>query len=319
MESTLSLEHINEASSLIDPVFRDSPQFIHEELGHQLGIQLLVKVECLNPIRSFKGRGAEYFMSRLESFDESLVSASAGNFGQGLAYAARKRGARLTVFASEKANTFKVERMRALGAEVRLVGEDFDEAKEAARESAKHSGSLFVEDGREPAISEGAGTIAVELCRWHDPLDAVLVPVGNGALITGVGRWMKAHSPRTRIIGVGAEGAPAMERSFRSGTCVNTDTVHTIADGVAVRVPVPEAVAEMAHLVDDMVLVDEEKILEAMRVLFLSLGLAVEGAGAVTLAALTLFQDQLAGKSVAILICGGNLTPEDAPRLLCPP
>jgi threonine dehydratase len=210
VDSTLSIERIREAYELIPRIFRDTPQFVCEGLSRELGSRVLCKVECLNLIRSFKGRGASYFLAREGRASEFLVSASAGNFGQGLAYAARECGKRLLVFAALTADPAKVVAMRALGAEVRLVGADFDAAKKKARRFAEQDGLGFIEDGREPAIAEGAGTIALELCQWSEPIDAVIVPVGNGALINGIGRWMRTHAPGCSVIGVCAEGAPAM-------------------------------------------------------------------------------------------------------------
>ena len=212
----ISLDRIAQAATLIDPVFLNSPQFLAESLGAQLGCRLVVKVETANPIRSFKGRGAEYLAAMLAG-QPRLVCASAGNFGQGMAFAARKRGLSLTVFAAVSANPLKIERMRALGAEVRLEGEDFDAAKLAARAFAAEAGARFVEDSRDVETAEGAGTIGIELLRWPEPFDTLLVPLGNGALLAGIARWVKAHHPATQMIGVSASGAPAMERSWRSG------------------------------------------------------------------------------------------------------
>ena len=164
--SSLSLERIAEAARVIDPVFLHSPQFVSGALSERLGPRLLCKVELLNPIRSFKGRGADYFLQRLGSEPRPLVCASAGNFGQGLAYAAARRGRQVTVFAAHTANPLKLERMRRLGAEVRLAGDDFDAAKLAARAYADQTGARFVEDGAEPAIAEGAGSLGAELADW---------------------------------------------------------------------------------------------------------------------------------------------------------
>ena len=208
----LSVDRIAHAVTVIDPVFLDSPQFRAEPIEKQLGCRLVVKVETLNPIRSFKGRGTEYLTSSLHGHPR-LVCATAGNFGQGMAYSARKRGLSLTIFASVTANPLKVERMRALGADVRLTGEDFDAAHLAAAAFAVETGAQLIEDGRDVAIAEGAGTIGVELLRWPEPLDALLVPLGDGALLAGVARWVKTHQPSTQVIGVCASGAPAMERS----------------------------------------------------------------------------------------------------------
>jgi threonine dehydratase len=309
-QSRLLLEHIEEAAQVIDPLFTNTPQFLAESLSDRLGLRLICKVEICNPIRSFKGRGADYFLHKLNGNSRTLVCASAGNFGQGLAFAARKRSLHLTVFASENANPLKLERMRQLGAKVRLQGADFDAAKLAARAFALQEGGHFVEDGLESAISEGAGTIALELCRLPETLDVVLVPLGNGALINGIGRWMKAHSPNTKVIGICASGAPAMERSWRSKRMLTTDAVNTIADGIGVRVPVAQALEDMRGLVDDVLLVDDETILQAMNLLLVELGLVVEPAGAAGVAAAIAHRKRFAAALIATPLCGGNLTVE---------
>src|SRR5207245_6101198 len=169
-----------------------------------------LKVESINPIRSFKGRGTDFLLHRLAGDGTGIVCASAGNFGQGMAYACRKRERTLTVFAARGASPLKVERMRALGAKVELEGDDFDEAKDAAKRHARERGELYVEDGRLGAIAEGAGTIAVELMEDSAPLDAVFVPLGNGSLVHGIGPWLKQLSPTTRVIAVFAQTAPSM-------------------------------------------------------------------------------------------------------------
>ncbi|MFN9204645.1 MAG: threonine/serine dehydratase, partial [Gemmatimonas sp.] len=215
MSHRLSLDQIARASTVIDPVFLDTPQLRAESLEAALGCRLVVKVETLNPIRCFKGRGASFFAEGLPA-GAPVVCASAGNFGQAMAYTCRRRGAGAVIFASVHANPLKVERMRALGADVRLHGADFDAAKlEAKRHAAAH-GLQMVEDGLQPAISEGAGTIAVELLRWPESFDDLVVPLGNGALVTGMGRWMKAHAPATRVVGAAAARPPAQVDSRRS-------------------------------------------------------------------------------------------------------
>jgi threonine dehydratase len=307
----LSPSRIAVAARSIDPVFLHTPQFRCEPLNDLLGCDVTLKVETLNPIRSFKGRGADHFVGRLAANGDvpQLVCASAGNFGQAMAYVCRKHGLPLVVYAARTANALKVERMRALGAEVRLEGDDFDAAKLAARAWADANGALLVEDGREPDISEGAGTIAVELFANGATYDAVLIPLGNGALLNGMARWIRDASPATTIIGVVAEGAPAMLESYRAGAnvaLINHEHTDTIADGIAVRRPIPEAVADMQGLVDEVVKVNDAQILQAMRTLHIHAGLVVEPAGAAGLAAIT---SRFAGKHVATVLCGGNLTP----------
>ncbi len=312
------LEAIREAAGTIDPVFRDSPQFLAEPLGDRSGMHVLCKVETLNPVRSFKGRGCDYLLQQIGHSSGPLVTASAGNFGQGLAYAARARGLPVVVFAAETASPFKVDRMRALGAEVRLLGHDLDAAKQIARAWAEGKGFRFVEDGRDPELVAGAGTIAVELLRWPEPIDAVLVPVGNGALAAGVGTWLKAHAPATSVIGVVARNAPAMLLSWREGRPVATDSAVTIADGIAVREPVPEAVARLAGVVDEIVSVDDAQIVEAMRLAFETVGVVVEPAGAAGLAAALSLRATLQDKLVAVPLCGGNLSQAQVARWLVP-
>lgn len=305
----LTAEGIEAARSRIDPTFLNSAQFVSEPLSAELGFTLTLKFETLNPIGCFKGRGASCFVNSL-SEDTPLVTASAGNFGQGLAYAARARGISLTVFASVNANALKVERMRALGANVMLVGEDFDAAKTAAREFASTQNTCFVEDGKDLAITEGAGTIAPELFERDSRIDAVLIPVGNGALINGIAVWIKSRQPNTKIIGVCAENAPAMALSYAQGKTVTTPTANTIADGIAVREPVPEALDDMAGLVDEMVMVDDETILSAMRTLLAVHSVAAEPAGAAALAAAFRYRDRWTQQRVALPICGANVTPD---------
>ena len=303
---TISVERIAEAHDLIDPVFKDSPQYVCGPISEKLGKRVVLKVETLNPIRSFKGRGTDYLVQVIGPQPRGLVCASAGNFGQGMAHAARKHSIPVVVFAATNANPLKVERMRALGAEVLLEGDDFEGAKQAARRRASETGAMFIEDGALAPIAEGAGTIALELTRIAHPIDAVLVPLGDGALITGVGTWMRSKSPNTRVIGVVADGAPAMDLSWRAGRAISTDGTSTISDGIAVSDPIPESVESMNGNLDDIVRVSDEETIAAMRMLLLDAGLVVEPAGAVGLAA----AKKVGAQRVVVIITGGNLTPD---------
>ena len=290
---------------MIDPVFRGTPQYRAEVLEGPLGCgALTLKIETMNPIGSFKGRGTDFLLTEMGE-RRPLVCASAGNFGQGLAYAGRRHGVRVTVFAAETANPKKIARMRALGAEVRLAGVDFDAAKEAAREYAESSGDRYIEDGREVAIAEGAGSIAVELAKIEE-YSELLVPVGNGALITGIGRWMKEVRPAVRIVGVCAAEAPSMKRSFEARRVIETEQALTMADGIAVRVPVPEAVRDMEGVVDEVVLVSEESLAAAMELLEREAGLIAEPAGAAGIAAMIEDPPRWRGARVATILCGAN-------------
>ena len=202
--------------------------------------------------------------------------------------------------------------MRDLGASVIQVGRDFDSAKLFAKQWAGEHAARFVEDGLEPEVSEGHGSLAIELLASGKPFNAVLVPLGNGALLTGVGRWIKAASPGTSVIGVCVEGALAMERSWKLGHVVETDSVDTIADGIAVRIPVPEAVSDMLGTVDDVLVVKDVHILDAMRAIWQHAGLLTEPAGAAAVAAILAHQHIFAGQTVACILCGSNISPAQA-------
>jgi len=305
-----SADGISRAIAKIDPVFLRSPLLEQSTANAALGCKLLAKIETLNPIRSFKGRGAGWWMANLQDDGRTIVSASAGNFGQGLAYAATHRGRKLVIFSSVNANPLKIAAMRRFGAEVVLQGNDFDAAKLAAEAFAGREGFLFVEDGAERDIAEGAGTIAKELTDslpGETKLDAVLVPLGNGALLTGIGTWMRHAMPNCKVVGVVAEAAPAMKISWKRERIVTTETARTAADGIAVRVPVPYALRSMRGLVDDIIAVDEAKIQEAMAFCLRHYGVVVEPAGAVGVSALLLDPDPWRGRLVATVLCGGNV------------
>lgn len=308
MSRPLSLDAIERARSIVDPVFRNSPLLTWTSLDAALGLSLSLKVESLNPIRSFKGRGAEFFVAE-RSGDASLVCASAGNFGQGLAWAGRRRGRGVVVFASTNANAMKIKAMRGFGADVRLAGEDFDAAKDHARRFALETGGVFVEDGAEPEIAEGAGTIALEMLEQGLEADAVIIPLGNGALAAGVGLVLKTRRPGMRIICAVASGAPAMKRSLDNRRMISTQSADTIADGVAVRAPVPYALECLAPLVDETLAVEERSLREAMTLLVRHTGLIIEPAGAIGLAALLENEARFRGGRVATILCGGNVDP----------
>jgi len=306
-----SADGILAASKAIDPVFLNSPLIEQQTANTALGVRLFAKMETLNPIRSFKGRGTDWWMQNEPAGDHPVVSASAGNFGQGLAYAGRARGRKVVIFSATTANPGKVEAMRRLGAEVRLEGADFDAAKAAARAYAEAHGCPFVEDGALRTIAEGAGTIALEITEQLDrqavELDAILVPLGNGALLTGIGTWIRAKAPNCKVIGIVASNAPAMKQSWETGRLISTDTAATAADGIAVRECVPYALACMKTTVDDVWEVSETAIREARDFCRIHYGLVVEEAGVAGIAGLLENGMGLKGKTVATILCGGNV------------
>ncbi|GIG65540.1 threonine ammonia-lyase [Phytomonospora endophytica] len=306
MPTDLSLERIARAAAVIDDCFRDTPQYTDPLLSAALGRPVLVKVETANPLRSFKGRGAAFLVHELPAGTTAVVCASSGNFGQGVAHAGRRRGLPVHVFTTAGANPVKLARLAALDATITQVDGDGHAAKEAAREHARETpGAVFVEDGREPAIAEGAGTIGVELLRTGTP-DTVVLPVGDGSLIAGVARWVKHAAPSTRIVGVGVTGAPALADSLRAGRVVPGGPVDTIAEGIAIRVPVAESVERLRGLVDEMVLVDDTDLLAAMRLIADTLGILVEPAGAAGIAAIARHG---LGERPATVLTGANPRP----------
>ena len=293
------VERIAQAAESIDPVFLNSPQFVDEQLAAAIGRRVLTKIETVNPLRSFKGRGTDFLLQELVA--EAVVCASAGNFGQGLAYAGRRHGVAVTIYCRRDANPFKVERMRSFGAEVVLVDGDDAAVKEAAR---AHEGARFIDDGHDTAIAEGAGTIGVELLASHRP-DTIVLPVGDGALISGVAAWVRANAPATRVVGVCPTRARSMYDSFRAGHVV-PGTSDTIAEGISTTVPVPTAVRRIRELVDEVVLVEEDDLREAMRLIADSLGQLVEPAGAAGVAAI---RKHGLGEQPATVITGANPRP----------
>lgn len=301
---------IRAALTQIDPVFLDTPLRHSASLDAALGATLILKDETANPIRSFKGRGTGAFVARLigEEQPARLVCGSAGNFGQGLAWAARRHGLTLTVYAATNAVAAKVGAMRRLGAQVRLAGADFDAAKDAARGDAGGGGVRYVEDGAEQWIAEGAGTIALEMVR-DAAFDTMIVPLGNGALAAGVGTWLKHAMPQARMVAVAATGAPAMADAVLDRPVAAQPGLHTIADGIAVRVPIPYAVSSVRSVVDDVLYVDDDAIRHAMGLLHQHLGLTVEPAGAAGLAAVIADPVRWRGQRIAVPLCGGNVDP----------
>jgi threonine dehydratase len=304
-----TLEEIERAARGLDPLFAHSPLLQATSLDEETGARVALKVETLNPIRSFKGRGAITWMREAGAGAPGVVCASAGNFGQGLAYAARAAAIPCHVFVGRGANPGKVDAMRRLGAGVRVGGDDYDAAIETARSFAADHGLRFVQDGRDPWIAAGAGTMAVELTEAGVRPDVALVPVGNSALILGVAVWLRQRAPGVRVIGVCAEGAPAPALSWRRREPVASERVDTVADGIGIRAPFPESIAGMLDLVDDMVLVSERSLRAAVRRLADATGLLVEAAGAAGVAALLDDPSRCRGAVVFTPLCGANLPP----------
>ena len=310
---------IRAAHSRIPAVFRDTPQYVHDGLAARAGAAIVLKIESANPIRAFKGRGTWLAIEGLAGEgrigpERPVVAASTGNFGQGVAYAARAFGVAAVVFADEHANPLKLGRIGGFGARVIQAGRDFDAAREAAAAFAGSEGGHLLVDGEDPRVAAGAATIAVELtdaaARGDLPeLATAYVPLGNGALLVGIGAWLRHANPGCRIVGVAAAGAPSMVRSWAAGVPVETAEAATYAEGIACRVPVPEALDMLVGRVDDLLLVDEASLHEAEAELRIASGITVEGAAAASWAGL--LADRASGRPAAgpalVLVTGSNV------------
>lgn len=303
----LTLSLIEKARLSVDPVFLNSPQYHCESLSEVVGCKIYLKVETQNPIRSFKGRGSDFLVAGLQN-ESHIFCTSAGNYGQAMAYSCRKHSIKLTVYAALTASPFKVARMRSLGAEVVLYSNDFETAKQEAKRVAAVKGARFVEDSIDIETLAGAGTIGLELLDIADDLDCLLIALGNGALLSGTATVFKEKRPKSKIIAIQAAGAPAMVESLKNGEIVSYDATNTIADGIAVRLPIPLTLRDMDGLVDDAILVKEESILEAMKLLHIHAGIVVEPSAAVGIAAILEDPEKFSNKTVVSIICGSNLS-----------
>jgi threonine dehydratase len=313
----LTLAAIRDAVAEIAPEFRSTPQYLHDGLSRRLDAPVVVKVETANPVGSFKGRGTWLAVHRLLARgvigpERPVVVASSGNFGQGVAYAARAAGITAVVFCDANANPRKADRIRSFGADLRLVGRDFDEARaESERFAAEHDLVLLV-DGDDVAVAAGAATMALEITDAVDrgalpEIANAYVPVGNGALIVGIGAWLRERGGEgCRVVGIQASGAASMEQSWRAGRAIQTDEAATYAEGIATRVPVPAALQLMDGRVDDMLVVAEEELRAAQAVLTEELGVTAEGAAAASWAGLIIDPGRRPGASL-VIVTGANV------------
>lgn len=306
----LSLDRIEAAAGELSKVFVGTPQYECESLSETLGCSVTLKVETLNPIRCFKGRGTEIALLRaIKQGARSVVCASAGNLGQAVAYCSRERRIRATVVASRWANETKLHRIASLGAKLQLVDGDIEVARDVAKRIARTEGAHLIEDSENIGTCEDAATIGLELVSVSNggAFDEVLIALGGGAMATGVGFVLKERSPKTKVICVQPAGAPAMTLSWRARSVVQTETMDTIADGVAGRFPIPEVLEDLLVVADDALLVEESRIIQAMRLLYEHAGIIVEPSAALGVAALIEHRDKFTQKRVATIICGSNV------------
>ena len=316
----LRLDRVRGAVGEIDPAFLDTPTLPCPPLGQALGCSMTLKVETLNPVRSFKGRGTETVAAvAWGSGAARVVCASAGNLGQALAYSGSRRGLQVTVVAARTASPLKLRQIAAFGADVRLEGEDIEDARRLAREIADADGAYLVEDSLDLATCEGAATMGLELVRDDAGLDVVLVALGGGAMASGVGYTVRSLADHVQVIGIQPVGAPAMALSWRQQTVVETDRIETIADGVAGRCPIPEVLDDLLVVLDDVVLVREDSIKAGMRALYEHAGLVVEPSAALGIAAVLEDPQRFARRRVTTILCGSNVAPADFARWVLEP
>ena len=285
-------------------------ELIHSHhFSEKLGFPLYFKCENLQRTGSFKIRGALNFMTAQprENLANGVITASAGNHAQGVAFSADLLGVKATIFMPESTPPQKVFATRDYGAEVVLTGRNFDEAYAAAVKAGKESGALFVHPFDDPLVMAGQGTIGLELLDDLPDLANILIPIGGGGLISGIASAIKETHPRVRIIGVEAAAAPSMHYSLKKGGIVETPLAFSLADGIAVKRVGRNTFPIVRELVDEVVLVEEEEIAQAIVALLERTKLLVEGAGAVTLAALSNHRvSGISGKTVCLL-SGGNI------------
>jgi threonine dehydratase len=278
-------------------------------LGKMLGCRLFIKYENHQPVGSFKVRGALNRMmhATAEERARGFVTASQGNHGQGVCYAARIVEAKATVVVPEKANPDKVEAMRNLGAEVLTAGEDFEAAVARAWEIAAEREATYLHAADDPLIVAGHATVALEMFEDEPALDTLVFPVGAGGLISGAAMVAKTLKPVVEVIGVQAERTPGFVESLRAGHIVAVPPASTFAEGIAVRHP-PQLTFEMVRdLVDEMITVSEEEMRRSILLLLEKTHNLAEGAGAAGLAGVVQLHEQLAGRVVGTVLSGGNL------------
>jgi threonine dehydratase len=298
------------ARQRIAPYLRPTPLYRYPALDELTGAQTWVKHENHQPVGAFKVRGGVNLVSQLsaEERGKGVIAASTGNHGQSVAYAANLFGVRAIVCAPERANPVKVESMRALGAEVVLHGRDFDEAREHCEKLAAENGYRYVHSGDEPALIAGVGTYTLEILETQPDVDTIVVPVGGGSGAAGACVVAKAVRPSIQVIGVQSEAAPAAQESWRA-RALHTHTNATVAEGLATGTAFQLPQKILWEKLDDFVLVSDQALQDAARVMIEKTRNLVELAGAAALAAVLADPARFAGKKVAVVCSGGNVSP----------
>ena len=301
------------ARKFIGQYLPKTPLIRVERLSELLGCDYYAKCENLQPVGAFKVRGGVNLVGTVseQEMGECLVSASTGNHGQSIAYAGRLFGAKVIIYAPiENVNESKMQAMRDLGAEVRLYGRDFDEARLEAERIAGQGGPRFVHSANEPKLIAGVATMALEIFDALPDVDVIITPAAGGSCASGACIVAKHINPRVRIIAVQSEQAPALRHAWKNHTLDPYPTMETEHEGLATRVPFELTSKILWELLDDFVLVSDEEINEAVRLLAQHAKQVSEGAGAASLAGTIKLRDQLRGKKVVGILTGGNISLE---------
>lgn len=305
-----TFEDIVAAREFIGPHLPKTPLVRVEKLSQMLGCDYYCKLENLQPTGAFKVRGGVNLVGTASNQERQsgLVSASTGNHGQSIAYAGRLFGARVIIYApAENVNETKMQAMRDLGADVRLYGRDFDETRLEAERVAQSEGRRFVHSANEPKLIAGVGTIGLEIFADLPDVDVIIAPAGGGSCASGNSIVASHMNSRVRVIAVQSEAAPAMWHAWKNRNLDPYPTMETEHEGLATRVPFELTNKILWHLLADFVLVSDEEINGAIRLLAQQAKQVAEGAGAASLAAAIKLRDQLKGKKVVGILTGGNI------------
>jgi len=298
------------ARERIAPYLRPTPLYGYPTLDALTGAELRVKHENHLPVGAFKVRGGINLISQLTARERgrAVATASTGNHGQSVAYAANLFGVRAIVFVPENANPVKIESIRALGAEIVAHGRDFDDAREYCEAQAAASGYRYIHSGNEPHLIAGVATYALEILQDWPDTEVIVVPVGGGSGAAGAAIVAKAVRPAIEVIGVQSAAAPAAFRSWQEGALVTAD-MGTFAEGLATRTAFDLPQQILRALLDDFVLVPEDGLAESTRMMIEKTRNLVEPAGAAALAAVLADPARFAGRRVTIVCSGGNISP----------
>jgi threonine dehydratase len=305
------------ARSRIAPYLPRTPLYRYPVLDGLTGARLWVKHENHQPVGAFKVRGGVNLVAQLPEAARAagLTAASTGNHGQSIAYAAALFGVTASIYVPQRANPVKVDAMRALGAEVIFAGADFDAAREECERQAATSGRRYVHSGDEPDLIAGVATYALEILEQQPGIEVLVVPVGGGSGAAGACIVAKAVRPAIQVVGVQSEASPAAYRSWREGKLV-TDQNATFAEGLATGTAFELPQQILRELLDDFLLVSDEQLKAATRLMIEKTRNLVEPAGAATLAAVLAGPARFRDREVAIVCSGGNISPQQLIQLL---